>query len=152
MEYHIWIGGSDIDNEGTFKWERSEDSWEYTNWKGCPVSNGDNKDCVKIASGSGGRWKVESCDLNTRRFICQKTSPTSKLLWTSILGAEYSYLENRRCIQSWDEAKSQCEDIGGNIASVLSQEVTDQYIAMFSSVLNKPKHWIGLNDKENIQS
>ena len=46
---------------------------------------------------------------------------------------------------------SRCEAIGGKIASVLSQEVKDAYIGMYDSEMNEPRHWIGLNDKGNIQ-
>ena len=147
----IWIGGSDIETEGTLKWERSEDSWLYSNTHTCPDKNREAKDCVKIAGNKAGRWRIEDCSVQIRRYLCQKQSPTSKLLWNSILGAEYTYVESRGCIASWDDAKTQCEDVGGKIGSVLSQEVKDAYIAMYSSDMGEPSHWIGLNDKESIQ-
>ena len=44
---------------------------------------------------------------------------------------------------------TRCEELGGGakVASVLSQEVTDEYIATFSAAFNEHRHWIGLNDK-----
>ena len=146
----MWIGGSDIETEGTLKWERSEDSWLYNNPHTCPEKNREAKDCVKIAGNKGGRWRIEDCSVQIRRYLCQKQSPTSKLLWNSILGAEYTYMETK-CISSWDEAKTQCEAVGGKIGSVLSPEVKDAYIAMYGSEMGEQSHWIGLNDKENIQ-
>ena len=76
---------------------------------------------------------IRQCDNTEKRFLCQKQSPTSKGLWTTIHGAQYAYLESNTCIKSWNDAVTRCDELGGGakVASVLSQEVKDEYLATF---------------------
>ena len=148
-QYNVWIGGSDTETEGTLKWVRGE-AWEYANWDSCPNSNNaDNKDCVKIKQGGSGRWNFARCDQTEKRFLCQRQSPTSKGLWTRIHSAEYAYMENSGCIRNWDDAVTRCAELGGGakVASVLSPEVKNEYLATFATAFDENRHWIGLNDK-----
>ena len=76
---------------------------------------------------------ARQCDDTEKRYLCQKQSPTSKGLWTTIQGAQYAYLESNPCIRDWDDAVTRCDELGGGakVASVLSQEVKDEYLATF---------------------
>ena len=148
LSNRIWIGGSDSAEEGTFTWAGG-DSWEYSNWNGCPVSNDNNKNCVAIKNSAAGRWQVLDCLATVRRYLCQRGAASSPL-WTEIHGAEYSYLENNQCIRSWAQARAQCTGLGdgADLASLLSAEVISEYLGLFSSLITKSAYWIGLNDKD----
>merc|ERR1719193_2219528 len=62
--FNFWIGLTDLDSEGTFKW-LSGQAVNYTNWKSGEPNNrghqGGPEDCAHI--GDGGRtWNDMPCD------------------------------------------------------------------------------------------
>ncbi|KAK3100329.1 hypothetical protein FSP39_018182 [Pinctada imbricata] len=73
-----WIGGSDFDIEGTWKWTNSNTIfWSsnnvppgayYTWYPNQPDNAWNNEDCLEIF---GGKWNDRSCT-DKRRGICEK--------------------------------------------------------------------------------
>ena len=139
-----WIGGRDSGEEGSFTWARG-DEWLYTNWHSCPPSNDETVNCVKTRQSSSGRWSVEDCEAQVRRYLCQRQEATTAPLWNMIHGAQYAYLENSRCIRSWDQARTSCQALGdgADLASVLSEEVISEYRTLFNDVITEYSYWIG---------
>ncbi|XP_038079230.1 echinoidin-like [Patiria miniata] len=80
---HIWIGCSDIEEEG--KWHpcplRSSSSDAYQNWKDDQPDNdlNGNADCAAMINGAGGRWGDRGC--TERHFsACQLPADTDTAL------------------------------------------------------------------------
>ena len=45
----LWIGGSDVDSEGNWKWMTSQILFNYTDWyPGEPNNYGGNEDCLYV--------------------------------------------------------------------------------------------------------
>ena len=145
---NIWIGAKRSSSSGAFTWANG-DSWEFKNWKDC---NHGSKLCVKIDGGENGRWEDEDCDTNNiPRYLCQKGSSTGQM-WETILGAEYSYMEDDDCFDDWTDTRDRCQSYpGANIASIISQEVSDAVMAYVQPLKGKTAFshcdfFIGLND------
>ena len=141
--YEKWIGGTDSGEEGVLTWARGDD-WLYTNWNSCPPTNDQTLNCVKTRQGSSGRWELEDCGATVRRYLCQRQEAATTL-WNLIHGAHYAYMENSRCIRSWDQARALCQELGdgADLASVLSDEVITEYRTLFDGVITEHSYWIG---------
>ena len=77
-----WIGLSDIDNEGEWKWTDGTGLTGYKKWKSGQPNNVGNQDCVAILEGdyTNGHYNAEWNDLKCSRqlgYICKK-SPGEK--------------------------------------------------------------------------
>ncbi|XP_070569363.1 C-type lectin domain family 4 member G-like [Ptychodera flava] len=71
--YRIWIGLSDVAEEGKMVWvDNSEPS--YTNWSnGEPSDTSGSENCVHIWENKDGQWNDSGCE-NLRGFVCEKPS------------------------------------------------------------------------------
>ena len=75
---NYWIGLSDSETEGDWKWADGTKLSEYKNWgQQQPNDNRGNQDCVVIRLGSShnrnydGEWNDVNCSKN-KGFICEK--------------------------------------------------------------------------------
>ncbi|KAJ8031851.1 Collectin-12 [Holothuria leucospilota] len=69
---HWWIGLSDREEEGSWKW--GDVPVTYENWrKNEPNNSGAGEDCGELKSRNGDNafWNDESCN-SLRHFICEK--------------------------------------------------------------------------------
>ncbi|XP_062572233.1 perlucin-like protein [Saccostrea cucullata] len=67
-----WIGGTDLNSEGTFYWEHSSKNMTYTNWYSNQPDNdtiGINENCVSMVR--SGYWHDYPCN-HTFYYICEK--------------------------------------------------------------------------------
>ena len=144
---NIWIGAKRSSSSAAFTWANGV-TWEYNNWKNC---NHGSKLCVKIDGNENGRWEDDDCDrANIPRYLCQKGTSNNQM-WEKILGAEYSYMEDDDCFDDWKDTKDRCQSYSGaNIASILSQEVSDAVMSYVKPQLTVHTQicdfFIGLND------
>lgn len=70
---HVWIGATDIFNEGHFMWLRSFKSVAFNDWSvGEPnQAHGSNsEDCVQMRREFQWQWNDESC-AQTDHFVCE---------------------------------------------------------------------------------
>ncbi|KAK3105709.1 hypothetical protein FSP39_003936 [Pinctada imbricata] len=66
-----WIGGNDIQNEGIFKWYRSDTDLTFTDWNpGQPDDAGTNEDCMDLQGIFSYHWNDHNCDVR-QHFICE---------------------------------------------------------------------------------
>ena len=66
-----WIGLSDLETEGTFKWESSNSTVELTDWYGGqPDNKGDVEHCIEMRLEYGNKWNDQSCS-TLLHGICQ---------------------------------------------------------------------------------
>ena len=49
-----------------------------------------------------------------------------------ITGAEYAHFERQDCSLEWADMNAKCEEYGGTLARVVSQEANDGILATFS--------------------
>ncbi|CAG2254486.1 CLEC17A [Mytilus edulis] len=63
-----WLGGSDIQNEGSWIWASSLTQFTFTDWSPTEPSNGTGENCVRMWS----YWMDTPCNRNVR-FICEKS-------------------------------------------------------------------------------
>ncbi|XP_062598303.1 hepatic lectin-like [Saccostrea cucullata] len=64
-----WIGGTDVNSEGTFYWENPNNSMKFTNWYAGQPSGGTSENCLEMLILGG--WNDKSCDTPTY-YICEK--------------------------------------------------------------------------------
>jgi len=67
---HYWIGLSDSEEEGTWKWSDGTGLTGYTNWKQGRPNHHNNKDCVEIRRRHGGEWRDQDCS-DSQGYICE---------------------------------------------------------------------------------
>lgn len=70
-----WIGGNDMNVEGSYVWDHSNTSLVYTNWHPqepslLHPSDASTRDCIDLLR--SGRWNDRPC-LYSNTFICEKT-------------------------------------------------------------------------------
>ena len=68
----VWVGGSDIEEEGAWKWSDDGSPLVFTAWRNEFGDNGENSNCMVS---TGLTWMDASCDRH-RPFICQNTAHT----------------------------------------------------------------------------
>ena len=75
----IWIGGTDIHQEGVWQWTDNM-PWEFTSWIGGEPNNaGGNEDCLQWHAAHG--WNDAPCEYQVPyRFLCSKKTHSGKKL------------------------------------------------------------------------
>jgi hypothetical protein len=68
-----WVGYTDGDTEGTWKWNDGMGQG-YVNWLPGEPNNANNEDCVVQNLNGGGKWNDINCN-NNYRFICETGGP-----------------------------------------------------------------------------
>ncbi|ESO94148.1 hypothetical protein LOTGIDRAFT_161348 [Lottia gigantea] len=156
----IWIGLNDRRRNGLFVWHDNTEV-AFTNWgRKEPNENlkdkTDQQDCVMViprGRRSGGYWVDAACSMK-RGFLCQtKRNPVLANPIPSKLGCTVTGYQryDRSCYslktdkKNWQDAQTQCQQDGGNLASIW-----DIYEQAFVSLLSKSMKaysWIGLNDQ-----
>ena len=69
--YDSWIGLSDVEREGTFRWvDGSLVGFSYW-YPGKPNNSGQNEDCVYIENSYNNMWNDAPCTINMY-FICER--------------------------------------------------------------------------------
>ncbi|XP_061167551.1 CD209 antigen-like protein D [Saccostrea echinata] len=64
-----WMGGTDAKSEGTFYWEHSNNTLNFTNWYNGEPNGGTGENCLEMFS--GGDWNDKSCN-SFLFYICEK--------------------------------------------------------------------------------
>lgn len=83
-----WLGGSDLEQEGTFRWVNGE-SVVFNNWYKLypiqPDANDVNADCIVAQPDSNyrGTWFDRGCS-SSQNFICERTSWSKCIKYTSL--------------------------------------------------------------------
>ncbi|XP_058464569.1 perlucin-like [Malaya genurostris] len=77
----VWIGGSDLAEEGQFYWQPTGTWFSYTNWLvGQPDNAGNSEDCVEIRHYPSydlyWGWNDLNCEI-LQHFVCENGGPRS---------------------------------------------------------------------------
>lgn len=71
-EVSYWLGGNDLEIEGTFKWVRSDSPVVFSDWNpGQPDNYGTaGEDCMELQGAMNYHWNDLPCSAR-HRFICE---------------------------------------------------------------------------------
>ncbi len=125
----FWIGLTDKDIKGTFKWANGE-LLSYTNWNsGEPNNANNNEDYVGMNFNSPGKWNDYN-GVKTLRGIIEKDVSSGYLLSTS---------------GTWEQTQTQAQNLGGNLVAIADAAEQQFLVNNFSGT---EEFWIGLTDKD----
>lgn len=72
----LWLGGTDTDNEGVWKWVSSGSAFNFTDWgKGEPNDALGGEDCFTMVKAQGWTWNDDNCDRELNGALCEFSSP-----------------------------------------------------------------------------
>ncbi|KAJ7408292.1 Macrophage mannose receptor 1 [Pitangus sulphuratus] len=157
-ERYFWIGLSDVEEKGTFKWTNGL-SVLFTHWNS--EMPGRKTGCVAMRTGiAGGLWDVIKCE-EKAKFLCKvwaegvtlpPVPPTTPIPrcpegWDTNNRINFCFKPFLRGEQrkTWLESQEFCRAIGGDLASINGKE--EQYVIWRSIAKNSYYHktfWIGL--------
>ncbi|NXT81496.1 MRC1 protein, partial [Zapornia atra] len=155
-EKYFWIGLSDTEEQGMFKWVTGEGVL-YTNWNAAMPGN--QAGCVALRTGNAaGLWDVQNCEVKAK-FICRKLAEKVSLTPETVsdskcpLGWDTSnstdscfraFVREKNQKKTWFEARDFCRAIGGDLAAIQREE--EQMVIENSLIKKSPPStfWIGL--------
>ena len=137
---HVWIGGSDQDVEGKWKWHTLKSKFDigYFNWAPHEPDNAPNENCLVIDRKDAtnewyNKWNDKKCHFKLY-FICSSnalsitttttamTPVTCQTDWTYFQGKCYKLFTE---LKSFSEAMGACQSYGADLTQVESQAVSD---------------------------
>ncbi|GEM_PF-4872760 len=144
-----WIGGTDAETEGEWKWITDE-PFSYINWiDGEPdnstdmESGGENYLAMyrgKHGSNAANGW-ADDCDTATMMtafgYICEWDNDSDAVLWN---GHVYKVFHQGF---TWDQARACCELMGGHLVTVTSAMEQETIQTLFQSPIHKNNYWMG---------
>ena len=144
-----WLGASDLDIEGRWKWVTGE-AWSFSNWGGEEPNGGTKENYLNYYEDyENGRWNDCGDEKNKYPFICEWESEN-----VEAVANKYGFVKSSDIIykdafyynghlykvfeysMSSSEAKQYCENIGGHMATISSSEEDK---AVFSYILKTGK-------------
>nr|XP_014124972.1 macrophage mannose receptor 1 [Zonotrichia albicollis] len=158
-EEYFWIGLSDTEERGSFRWTNGETA-HFTHWN--TAMPGKEQGCVVMGTGiAAGLWDVVSCE-KTWNYLCKQRAagapppappeqvPAAACApgWDRASRADSClkfFVREGNQKKSWFEAEEFCREIGGNLVTINTRE--DQILIWQLALdkgLNTQAFWIGL--------
>ncbi|XP_072859192.2 macrophage mannose receptor 1 [Pogona vitticeps] len=158
-ETYIWIGLSDMEEKGTFKWTSGEPV-TFTHWNS--DMPGRKPGCVAMRTGiAGGLWDLLNCERKAT-FLCKRlvdgvtlpplptTTPAPRCPedWGSSDQRNLCFkaFSGKEDLKTWADARGFCTALGGDLASISSlkeQQSLFRYLTNYG--YDNTHYWIGLN-------
>ncbi|XP_065254347.1 macrophage mannose receptor 1-like [Emys orbicularis] len=155
---YFWIALSDVEEQGTFKWADGE-AVLFTHWNsGMP---GREPGCVAMRTGTtAGLWDVVNCEEKSM-FLCKQLvegvtpppvptttpAPSCPDGWHSSAHSSscLKHFQNgRKHMKTWFDARDFCRAIGGDLASIHSEE-DQNVINSLDRAHYYQSYWMGLS-------
>ena len=139
---HCWLGGSDAEKEGAWKWVTGE-KWNYTNWTTGEPNNGNGSDEDYLGFYASNKWNdYGNLASSIKGFIVEYDNVVPVLKKTlRFNGNVYEYYS---CKTSWSDADSIAKSKGGHLATITSAE--EQNVVATNNVVGHC--WLGATDAE----
>ena len=138
-----WIGATDETTEGEWTWCTGEE-FSYTNWASGKPDNENEGDYVGIYTDGFGWNDWDSSKIV--KYICEWEELPSKEIFTQykFYGFEYNghYYGLSQDKLSWEDAKISCEEVGGKLVSINSEE-EQVFIENLLGIAPSENYWIG---------
>ncbi|XP_047200502.1 macrophage mannose receptor 1 [Hippoglossus stenolepis] len=146
----IWIGLSDKDQDGDFRWV-DKSAVTFSNYgPGWPRNTAGVWDCGQIFTGNyDGKWETTNC-FKSLGYICEMTggqnpkptsTPDSHCDPGHLLYGDFCYHFETERVKNWHDAEAHCSREQGHLASFHSQEELS-----FLTAHMPAEAWVGLND------
>ncbi|KAM6975835.1 uncharacterized protein LKV04_015092 [Tautogolabrus adspersus] len=146
----IWIGLSDKDQDGDFRWV-DKTAITFSNYgPGWPQNTANSWDCGQIFTGNyQGKWETTNC-FKRLGYICEMTggqnpkptaNPDSHCDAGYLLYGDFCYQFETEVVKSWQDAEAHCAGEQSHLVSVHSEEELSFIVAHMPA-----QAWIGLND------
>ncbi|XP_068430349.1 uncharacterized protein [Clinocottus analis] len=146
----IWIGLSDKDQDGDFKWV-DKSPVTFSNYgPSWPKNTAGTWDCGQIYTGNyEGKWETTNC-FKSLGFICEMTggqnpkptsAPGSFCATGYLLYGDFCYQFETESVKTWQDAEAHCGKEQAHLASFHSEEELS-----FITAHMPGEAWVGLND------
>ncbi|XP_014906843.1 macrophage mannose receptor 1 [Poecilia latipinna] len=146
----IWIGFSDMYQDGDFKWT-DKSKITFSNYgTGWPRNTEDTWDCGQIYTGNyEGKWETANC-FKSLGYICEMTgglnpqptaSPDGYCDRGYLLYKDFCYHFETEQVKNWQDAEAYCVEQQGHLVSFHSEEELS-----FLTAHMPGEAWVGLND------
>ena len=142
----MWIGLSDAEQEGVWKWSTGE-SFSYSNWAaGAPDNFNGVEDYVHMKNGAGYLWNdlpnmpsISQDGADITFGVIERIQPT----WTTnpTNGHQYAAVD----CGTWTQCEAQAVALGAHLVSVNDAAENAWLVSTFTPDKN---YWIGLSDKD----
>ncbi|XP_026154124.1 macrophage mannose receptor 1 isoform X2 [Mastacembelus armatus] len=151
----IWIGLSDKDQDGNFKWVDRTDI-QFSNYgPGWPRNTVGLWDCGQIFTGNyEGKWETTNC-FKSLGYICEMTggqnpkptaAPDSHCEHGYLLYGDFCYRFETEVSKNWLDAEDDCKAQQAHLVSFHSEEELS-----FLTAHMPAEAWVGLNDR-NVEN
>ncbi|XP_057709681.1 C-type mannose receptor 2-like [Corythoichthys intestinalis] len=149
----IWIGLSDKDQDGTFRWVDKTISWYKNYGLGWPKNTPDLWDCGQIYTGnSKAKWQTSNC-FKKLAYVCEITGglnrkpcpPPSTCDIGELLYGDFCYHFEEDSFRTWQEAEKHCIARQSHLVSFHSAKEVDFITAHSHFEVN----WVGLENYGN---
>ncbi|KAM8810846.1 macrophage mannose receptor 1-like [Eudromia elegans] len=133
-EKYFWIGLSDMEERGLFKWADGA-AVLYTNWNA--AMPGKKGGCVVLRTGNtAGLWDVQNCEVKAK-FLCKKLARKITLPHETVSNSKCPlgwntdnstnscfkiFVREGNQKKTWFEARDFCREIGGDLAAIRNEE------------------------------
>ncbi|XP_005917437.1 macrophage mannose receptor 1 [Haplochromis burtoni] len=146
----MWIGLSDKDQDGHFKWVDKTEITFSNYGAGWPRNTENFWDCGQIFTGNyDGKWETTNC-FKSLGYICEMTggqnpkptsAPDSHCDTGYLLYGDFCYYFETKMVKNWQDAEAHCTREQGHLASFHTEEELSFLIAHMPGAA-----WVGLND------
>lgn len=136
---NAWIGLTDEGHEGKFTYVGTNARAWYTFWNKNEPNNLRQEHCVHMFLPNG-LWNDLRCTASLP-YICQKDG-SSKVKD----GPSSKYVLEPRASKTWSEAAKDCQERGGDLATITSKEENDAVMKLINSRFRGLNVWLGIND------
>ncbi len=140
---YLWIGGEKKGN--SFDWVTNEE-FDFCIWDENEPNESSDYNAIAFKRKSG-LWKTANKTTDTFGFICEWEDVTPTFEHYKF--GDNLYMMYHDVVDTWEEAKAFCEEMGGHLVTISSKEENDAVFSYLKST-GMRNAYIGLSDTETL--